>query len=187
MIKTSNESKLVQGHVLDVAQAPLVAALRRFDPLLYVKWNAKKRSGRGLWELRRKPEMKSLKVGRYLDTPRGKVYTPGDVFEFQGYTLAIPKYNENHFENHVKDFDYLTYDMVAWVSSHDLWNHGFKGKYALKDAEYNEAKYDEKIDNEAADERSYMIKQHKTQFEDFRQYILAGGDPARLMDYWNKV
>ncbi len=180
-------SKLVEGHVLDVAKTPLVAALRRFDPQLYVKWNPKKNQGRGTWELRRKPELKSVREGRSISTPYyGDVLVPGDVYDMGGWTLAVPKYNENHTENHVKDFDYLTYDMLAWVSSHDLWVHGFRGKLAMDEADYREQKYIEKEENEAAEERNYMIKQHRTEFNDFREYILAGGNPARLVDYWGK-
>lgn len=184
--RVARESQVVQGHVLDVARAPLLAALRRYDPLLYVQWNPKKRGGRGCWELRRRPEFKSLQESRFLDTPRGRVFIPGDVYEVAEYTICVPKYHETHFENHVKDFDYLTYEMVEWLADHDLWDYGYKGKNVVKDAEYNEAKFDEKIDNDAAEERSYMIKQHRTEFNDFREYVLAGGNPYRLMDYWGK-
>lgn len=186
--KVAGASKLVKGHVLDVAQAPLLAALRSYDPQLYVKWNPKKKGGIGCWELRRKPEFKSVREGRYVETPySGKVLIPGDVFEFEGYTLCIPKYNETHAENHVKDFDYLTYDMVAWVSGHDLWNYGYRGKLAMHEADYKEGQYLTKIEDEAEAERQYMIKQHRTQFQDFREYILSGGNPARLLDYWDKA
>src|SRR5271166_2931566 len=118
-IYINGESKLIKGHVLDVSAVPLLAALRRYDPQLYLKWNAKKRAGRGCWELRRNPELKSARVGRKVESPRGPVRIPGDIYEFQGYTLCVPKYNETHFENHVKDFDYLTYGMLDWISKHD--------------------------------------------------------------------
>jgi hypothetical protein len=186
-VSVARESNIVQGHVLDVARAPLLAALRRYDPQLYLKWAPKKRGGCGLWELRRKPEFKSLREGRVVEAPiKGKVCIPGDVFDMGDHTICVPKYHENHAENHVKDFEYLTYEMLEWLSQHDLWGHGFRGKNAMKEAEYREAKYEEKIDEEADAERQYMIKQHKTQFNDFREYLLAGGDPYRLMDYWNQ-
>lgn len=186
-IQTNNNSRLIQGHVLDVSQKPLEETLRRYDPLLYTKWNPKKNRGRGCWELRRRPEFKSVLAGRYVDSPtRGRVFIPGDVFEFDGYTLCVPKYNENSFENHVKDFARLSYEMVAWVAAHDLWQYGHKGKHTSSEAEYREAKYLEKVDEDADAERQYMIKQHKTQFQDFAAYINEGGNPARLIDFWGK-
>lgn len=184
-VKLARESNLIQGHVLDVSRAPLLAALRRYDPQLYIKWNPKKRAGRGCWELRRKPEFKTVREGRFLETPKfGKVFFPGDVFEFDGYTLAVPKYHETNFENHVKDFEYLSYDMVKWVADHDLFKYGYKGKNAIQEAEYREAKYEEKIDEESYAEKMYGFKQMRTQISDFREYILAGGDPYRLLDFW---
>lgn len=185
-ISIGSTSKLVQGHVLDVSLPPLLAALRRYDPQLYLKWNSKKLAGQGCWELRRKPEFKSAQAGRMLETPRGKVYVPGNIYEFDKYTLMVPKYIENKFENHVKDFERLDYRILSWLSSHDLWSYGHKGKNAVNEAIYREAKYDEKIDEDSDAERQYMIKQHKTQFNDFKAYINAGGNPARLVDYWGK-
>lgn len=182
----SSVSKLVTGHVLDVAQSGLVSTLRRYDPLLYVKWNPKKKGGRGVWELRRKPEQKSIRESRFLDTPRGMVFHKGDIFEFDGFTIVEPKYHENSFENHVKDFDYLTYDMVTWLADHDLWKHGYKGKYVTAESDYREAKYLEKIDEDSDSERQYMIKQHRTQFQDFAAYINAGGNPAELIRHWGQ-
>jgi len=185
-VQIKHESKLVQGHVLDCARAPLLAALRRYDPLLYFKWNPKKRAGAGIWELRRKPEFKSVRQSRYLDTPKGRVFVRGDVFEFEGMTISTPQYHETDLENHVKDFDRLTYGILAWVADHDLFQYGFKGKNVMSEAEYREAKYEEKIDDDSYAEKQYMIKQHKTEFQDFREYILAGGSPYDLMRYWGK-
>ncbi len=186
--KVARETLLIQGHVLDVAREPLLAALRSYDPQLYVKWNPKKRGGQGMWELRRKPEYKTLRAGRYLDTHhKGRVYVPGDVFEMEdGTTLAVPKYHETSAENHVKDFEKLTYEMVTWVAKHDLWNYGFRGKNAMHESEYMENQYLNKVEDDAHAERQYMIKQHRTEFNEFREYVLSGGDPHRLMDFWGK-
>lgn len=185
-IEVNSVSKIVQGHVLDVARGPLVAALRRYDPLLYIKWNPKKRSGLGLWELRRRPEFKSAQRGRLLETPhRGKVFIPGDIFDLDEGTLIVPRYIENSFENHVKDFQRLDYGILNWVAKQDLWKFGYKGKNAMNEADYREGQYLTKIEDDAEAERAYMIKQHRTQFNDYRQYILSGGNPARLVDYWD--
>jgi hypothetical protein len=189
-LNVKGESKLIQGHVLDVSRPHLLAALRRYDQQLYLKWNAKKRGGLGVWELRRKPEFKSVQESRWLDAPgKGKVFVKGDVFEFDGFTIVEPKYHETSFENHVKDFEVLTYQILDWVKAHDVWemqNTGFKGKNFVNEAEYREAKYEEKIDEDSYAEKQYMIKQHRTDFNDLREYVLAGGNPARLVDYWGK-
>lgn len=182
--KVKNESRLIQGHVLDVARSPLLAALKSYDPQLYLKWNSKKREGMGCWELRRKPELKSALAGRVVVSPsRGEFKIPGDIFDMGDFTLSVPKYNENHVENHVKDFNVLSYEIVAWVAKHDLWGYGHKGSKAMHESEYREALYLNKIDEDSYAEKQYMIKQNRTQFNDFRQYILAGGDPTRLVDY----
>jgi hypothetical protein len=185
-ISIKGEAKLVEGHVLDVSRPHLLAALRRYDPLLYIKWNAKKRAGLGVWELRRKPEFKTIKEGEKINTPKGWVIRPGDIFEMDNFTITVPKYHENNFENHVKDFEKLGYHMVDWLASHDLWKYGYKGKDVGREADYNEAVYDNKIDEDSYAEKQYMIKQHRTQFQDFAAYINAGGNPARLVDYWDK-
>lgn len=179
-------SRLVHGHVLDVAKKPLEEALRRYDPQLYLKWEPKKRRGQGAWELRRKPELKSLRAGRFVDSVRGRFYIPGDVYEFDGYTLAVPKYHETSAENHVKDFDRLSYEIVAWVAAHDAWNYGFRGKNLTRDAEYNEAKYLEREEAQAEEDRAYMIKQEKKAIREFREYVLSHGNPYRILDYWGK-
>lgn len=185
-IEIKGESKIVKGHVLDAAHRPLLEALKGYDSLLYVKWNPKKRGGLGSWELRRRPEFKTVKMGEKIESPRGWVYRPGDVYEFDGYTISVPKYHETSFENHVKDFDRLGYHMLDWLKKHDMWEYGFKGARTGAEADYREAKYEEKIDEDAYAEKQYMIKQHRTQFQDFAAYINAGGNPARLVDYWGK-
>lgn len=185
-LQIKGESKVITGHVLDVAKAPLDRALRRYDPLLYTKWNPNKNRGLGVWELRRRPEFKSVRESRYLDSPKGRVLIPGDIMEFDDFTISIPKYHETNFENHVKDFQYLSYEIVTWLSGHDLWQYGYKGKNTTTEAEYREAKWLEKIDEDAHTERNYMIKQHRSEFRDYAEYINDGGNPARLVDFWGK-
>lgn len=184
-IEVARESTIITGNVLDVSRAPLLAALRRYDPQLYLKWNSKKRGGRGVWELRRKPEFKSVREGRFLDTPkRGRVFFPGDVYSFDEFTISVPKYHETEMENHVKDFDVLGYHILDFVAPHDTWKYGYRGKDTMREAEYNEAKYDEAIEDEMVKDLNYMIKQNRTQFADFRRYVSEGGNPYRIFDYW---
>jgi hypothetical protein len=183
-IQIKGESKLIQGHVMDVSRPALLAALKRYDQQLYLKWNAKKQGGRGAWELRRRPELKSVKEGYYLEVPnKGKVGIPGDVFDMDGYTLVFPKYHESRADC-VKTFEKLDYRILDWVAKQDLWQYGYKGKHFADEAQYKEAKFEEMIDDKADADRQYELKQMKTQINDFREYILAGGDPYRLLDYW---
>lgn len=165
---------------MDCAPGPLLQALRRYDNQLYVKWNSKKAK----WELRRKPEQKSVKEGRFMDTPtKGRVYFPGDVHQMDDFAIVVPKYHETSADR-VKFFDRLDYRILDWVAGHDLWKFGYKGKDFASESDYLAAKYEEKIDEESYAEKMYGLKQMKTQIQDFREYVLAGGDPYRLMDFW---
>lgn len=184
-IKVNHESKLIQGDVLDVARGPLLAALKRYDQQLYLKWRPGKRGEKGVWELRRKPDLKSAKEGRYLDTPKGRVFFPGDVYEFDGFTLVVPKYHETKADC-VKTFDHLGYHILDWVAKQDLWKYGYMGKNFVSEADYKAAKFEEKIDEDSYNEKQYMLKDMRTQINDFREYVLAGGDPYRLLDFWGK-
>lgn len=182
-LSISNESRQIKGHVLDCALQPILGDLKRYDAQLYLKWNSKKNKGRGAWELRRKPELKTVKEGYSLETPKGRVLFPGDVHPMEDCTIVVPKYHESAADC-VKTFDYLDYRVVEWVAEHDLWKFGHKGKDFAKESDYLAAKYEEKIDEESYAEKAYGLKQMKTQINDFRQYILGGGDPYRLLDFW---
>lgn len=164
---------IIKGHVLDCAVGPLQRALREHDAQLYVKWNPRKLHGWGCWEVRRKPELKTIK------------YT--DVVTFKGMTIAEPKYNELSIVNHVMDVPFLNYSVVSKVKAMDTWTKeqfGYKGKNFAKEAEYLEAKYDEKIDEESMKERDYNLKQLKSEIRDLKEFILSGGNPAQIADFW---
>lgn len=183
-ISIRGESKLIRGHVLDVSLPLLMGQLKRYDEQLYLKWSASKQRGLGVWELRRKPELKSIREGYCLDVPnKGTVCFPGDVYDMGEYTITVPKYHETR-EDCVKTFERLDYRILDWVANQDLWKYGYKGKDFIKESEYREAKYEEKIDQESYAEKAYGFKQIKTQIRDFQQYVLDGGDPYRIIDYW---
>lgn len=184
-VKVARESNTIKGHVLDVAARPLLAALRRYDPQLYIRWAPKKRGGRGVWELRRKPEFKTIKEAIPSDR-YGIPDRPGDIHSLGSFSIVEPKYHETDVENHVKDFEVLGYHMVDWVAKHDGWNYGFRGKNLTSEADYNEAKYLEKIDAKSDEDRQYALKQYKSEIRWFKDYVLSGGDPALLMQYWGK-
>lgn len=171
--------------MLDCARAPLLATLKRYDPFLYLKWNPKKRGGKGVWELRRAPEVKSVAISVPSDRHSVKSIQ-GDIYDLGPYSIVVPKYHEYDIENHIKDFECLGYHILGWLDQHDTWKYGFRGKYLTKEADYNEAKYMERIDEQADADRQYMAKQHKTLINDFREFILAGGNPYRIVDHWGK-
>jgi len=168
--EVSREGRLIQGHVLDVSRPALEAALRRYDPLLYIKWEPKKFRGRGVWELRRKPEeKKALYAGN-----------------FQGMDLYCLEYKETSIVNHVLDIGYLNYDILNRLKKMDMWAITDRGKDISKVVEYNEAKYLDKVEDEAFKEREYNIKQHKSLIRDFMEFTNSGGNPYRIADHWGK-
>lgn len=176
MITMGPTGNIIKGHVLDCTQKPFEEALRLYDPQLYVKWNPKKLRKHGCWEIRRKPDEKTLR--------------PGDIYEFEGYTISWPKYHEIDIVNHVLDIGYLNYNAIEKLKSMDMWEQkdmGHKGKNLTKVLEYNEAKYLEGIDEKSAAEKEYNLKQFKKEISWFKEYVNSGGNPAHLASYWDKV
>ncbi len=165
--KIGPTGNVVTGHVLDVSKEYLLEKLRDYDPLLYVKWNPKKNAGNGLWELRRRPEKKSA----VLKT------------ECKGFKLYELEYVEIGLVNHVLDTQFLTYDVLNRLREMDTWNKD----HWIHDIDYHEAKAAEKIESEAKKELAYNVKQHKREFNDFREYVLSGHNPARIAEHWNKA
>lgn len=121
-----------------------------------------------MWEVRRKPETLSIK----------------DVVEFEGNTYVVCDYVENPLVNHVLDVPFLNYQVINKLREMDQWKDGKRGEDFNSRAEYAEAKYLEKVENRAEEEKAYMIKQHKSQIRDFKEYILSGGNPYRIAEYW---
>lgn len=162
---------IIKGHVLDVAVGPLVERLRDYDSQLYVRWNPRKLRGWGCWEIRRKPE--ELKVK--------------DVAIYGGNTYVKLDYVEINLVHHILDVPFLNYSVLTKLKEMDRWVNDKRGADFSERAEYYEAKYYEKLEDKAEEDRAYAIKQHKSQIRDFKEYILSGGNPYRLADVWNKV
>lgn len=162
--------KLIKGHVLDVARAPLEQALRAYDPQLYLQWNSKKLQGEGCWELRRKPE--------------NKVVVDSVVFE--GNTYSRVEYKENPMVHHVKDWAYLNYSLVQWVKDHDAWTDefGHKGVRWTAEEDYRREEALDKQSDRAEEEKRYKLKQFKREIKDFKEYVASGNNPYRMLDYW---
>lgn len=179
-IQVKHEFRIITGTINDVSKTHLERALKRYDSQLYLKWDSKK----AVWQLRRRPDTKSVKEGYFLDVPsKGRVFFPGDVHEFDNFTISVPKYHETRADC-VKIFQHLDYRILDWVAKQDLWKYGYKGKNFADEAAYREAKFEEKIDEDSYAEKAYGLKQMRTQINDFRQYVLDGGDPYRLLDFW---
>jgi hypothetical protein len=162
--------KLIEGHVLDSAKAPLERALKQYDPQLYLKWNPKKVYGWGCWELRMKPMCKSIVA----------------VEKLGNASIVKIDYKELNVVNHVFDIPFLNYEVLKRVKQADTWTASIKGKNFGRDLEYKEAKIFEKEDERANRERDYMAKQHKREINELKEYILSGHNPYRLADYWRK-
>lgn len=187
MITMKPTGNTIIGHVLDCSQKPFLEALKLYDPLLYFKWNPKKCAGYGCWEIRRKPEEKTAKTSRSIETPRGKVTTQGDVYEFDGYTITWPKYHEVNLTHHILDLAYLNYNAIEKLKKMDMWEQrdvGYKGKNLTSVLDYNEAKNLERIDEKAASEKAYGLKQIRKEIRYYKDLINSGGNPALLADYW---
>jgi hypothetical protein len=174
-IQVGPVGNISKGHVLDCAAAPLVERLRDYDPQLYISWNPRKLRGHGCWEVRRKPDEKSVREN--------------DVVVFQGNTIVFPKYHENNLVNHVLDVPYLNYLILEKLKRMDMWTHketGFKGKKLTEVLDYKEAKFLEKEEDNALKELDYNLKQHSSEIRWFKDYVASGHNPYRLADYWGR-
>lgn len=170
MIKVGVTGKLVRGHVLDCGLRGVEEACKRYDNQLYIKWNPKRRSGMGSWELRRRPNTKSVI----------------DSVTFEGNTYSRVEYKELDIENHVMDIEVLDYSLVAKLHKIDTWKDGKHGAEWVNQLDYHEGTYLNKVEAKAEEEKAYQIKQNKRAIREFREFVLSGGNPYRIADYWQK-
>ncbi len=162
---------ICKGHVLDVSLKPFQRALKAYDPYLYVTWNPNKLKGWGCWEIRRKPEMMSIK----------------DIIEFNGNTIVEIDYLEQDVINHVLDCAFLNYDQLRKIKSIDTWtNFGEKGKNFSAEVDNKAIAYAEEQRSKIKKETSYVAKQYKKEIKAFKEYVLSGNNPANIARYWNK-
>ncbi len=191
-VTTAPTGKLITGHVLDCSRAGVEAALKAYDPQLYVKWEPTKLRGWGCWELRWRPENKTARWSvhpEYLPNMRIKPAVQGDVYEFEGYTIVQPKYHENNFNNHVMDIPFLNYSLLEKVKQMDVWAKeelGYKAKGLTKELDYREAKHLEKIEDQAIKDLDYNLRQHKSEIRWFKEYVNSGRNPYELASHWGQ-
>jgi hypothetical protein len=165
----------VIGDILDVNKTALEARLRDYDPLLYLHWNPSKRRGYGCWELRRRPEKKSV------------VYA-GSVGDAHYLKL---EYVENDIESHVKDFGSLNYKILEWVKAADVWaqSNYQQGRHDqisqwITDLDRQEFEAKQQIKDKQRQELLYSMKQQKSAIRDYKAAILSGVNPALLSHFW---
>lgn len=166
---------LIQGDVLDVSKSKLTEALKAYDALLYIKWNPNKLRGNGVWELRRRPEFKTV-VQREV---------------FEGNTYSFIDYKELDMENHVLDLPYLNYEVLNRIKKMDLWVHSGYDRNNKKKIH----NFWDKMDGVQAEVKSaqeqknyddllYNMKQQKTAIRSLKEAILSGVNPADLAKHW---
>lgn len=176
MILVGPTGSVVRGDVLDVSKAGLEAALKAYDPQLYLKWNPKKLGGHGVWEVRRAPEEKSAIF--HGEFNGGELYS---IEEFEVDMIA-----------HIMDVPYLNYSVVERLKSMDQW--AKSGMRHRKDTErassyVSAAVQQEKVikakeEQAALDDAYYGMKQEKRALKELREVILRGENPNNLARFW---
>lgn len=170
---------IIKGHVLDVNKAALERAIKRYDDLLYLTWNPKKRQGLGCWELRRRAEKKTAKHQGH----------------WNGMDFFVVDYPKSRFDEMTKDFETLDFRILDWVVSQDVFNKiprksgETDEQYMLRfhsELKYREAKHAESVEAKADEEMRYMIKQHRTEINELRELLKSGMNPHRLLQQWGR-
>lgn len=171
MISLGPTGGIIRGDVLDVNKTHLERTLKDYDPQLYIKWNPQRLKGWGAWEIRRRPETKTVV----------------DVVVFGGNTYVKLDYHEIDLINGILAVSFLNYNIVAKLQAMDTWkHHGDKGKNFSKNIEYDAAKAQELQEKKAREERNHAAKVYKSEIRDFREYVLSGNNPAEIAKYWGK-
>lgn len=176
MILIGPTGNVVRGDVLDVSKAGLEAALKAYDKQLYVKWNPKKCRGHGCWEVRRKPDEKSM------------------IFqgEFQGKKFYSLEYKELDIISHVMDSAFLSYEIVTKIKGMDQWQKSGmrhrsdyeKASEYVGEALANEQKNQAKAEQDLFKEAVYGMKQEKRAMRELREIIGRGENPNNLAKFW---
>lgn len=153
--------RLIKGHVLDVDRKKFEEALRRHDPQLYTRWNPNKVRGWGCWEIRRKPDYNSIV----------------EIAKFGGNTILRLEPAEVDVMHHVLDCAFLNYDQIRKIKEMDTW----RPDHWIHDLEYGEEQRRQAMRVKAQEELKYAMKQNKRAFQDFKELVRSGHNPARIM------
>lgn len=166
-IEIGATGKLIKGHLFDVGKSNLERQLKEYDNQLYLVWNPMKRQGYGCWEVRRRPNKKTLV----------------HVAEFEGVNYYNLEYINLDVECHVMDSPVLGYHMLAKIQKMDAW----KYKDFTKAVDDAEAAYNEKIQAKGAEDMRDMVKEYKSEIRDMRELIKSGLNPARILAKMGKA
>jgi hypothetical protein len=159
-----------RGHVLDVNVKSFERALKNYDPMLYVEWNPKKCKGHGCWEIRRKPEFNSAL----------------DVAEIADIAIIKVGPYENQLVHHIMDCAFLNYDQLRKLKEMDTWQYGDATQYQdLVERKTRDRREADKI--AGLRRRRDAARTFKKQIRALKQYILDGGNPHRIAEFWDSV
>lgn len=168
---------LITGSVLDVNRKELERKMQQYDSQLYLKWNPQRQQGQGVWEVRRRPEKKSITKVHY----------------FGGNTYVELDYKENDFENLIWRVETLNYQILDRLKETDVWaqvnydpEHHSRLTKALRDGDHNREAKEDKGLRDARKEAIYKLNQDKSILRDFQEKINSGVNPALLMAFWGK-
>lgn len=153
--------RLVKGHVMDVNPKHFQRALQDYDKFLYVTWNPNKLKGWGCWEIRRRPEYKSVV----------------DRVEFQGVTYTRIEYKEYRDIHHVLDCAFLNYDAIRKLKEMDTW----QDSHWIHHEQYLRDKLDDKTIDDATRELKYSLRYNKSAIKDFMELVRSGKNPAQVL------
>ena len=154
--------RVSRGDVLDVNVKAFERTLKAYDSQLYVGWNPDKYRGNGCWEIRRKP-----------DTLRTKsIYDLGPFYYEEAEKL------ETDIIHHVLDCGFLNYDAMNKLRSMDAWDNK---QHWIHDIEYLENKKQEENEAKARKELRYNIKQNQKVFDEFKELVKSGVNPAQVL------
>lgn len=148
---------IVTGNVNDGDYNKFLTALQNYDPLLYLKWNPKKKSGNGCWEIRRK------------SATLHKVF----VATIDNIPIYELKAEEIDHINHVLDIDCISERYLNRIYEMDTSKvHNWVDK-----TEYEAKRAREKLEKDNREELRYQIKSDIKQFATLFEEMQRGYNP----------
>lgn len=149
------------GHVADCNKERLERMLKDYDNQLYIRWDAKRKNGRGCWQIRRRPNDKT------------QVYQG----HYQGQPIFTAEYVEEDLTHHVLDVEVLSYDLVGKIKSMDAWNE----KHFINDLEYLEDKASNEARKKNQEDLKYHMKQYRRTWRDMKEALASGQSLGQLL------